>query len=270
MKDGGNSIFFNKMDNKFSFKEFEKVALKATYNIEIGDRKIEPGEIIALFDKIQIARIAEEVRQITANGGFDNRAHVFWTTTKDEIISFSQGVFSSEQLALMVNSRMVEVEENEIIKISNQEVLESNGDGEILLSHTPSSNLWIYDKTAGKKINDYTINENVVTLVQPYLETIVNYEYDYVNGGSKYNIGQRLINGFVELEGRTRVKDDTTGQVVTGILKIPKLRLMSNLSIMLGTQAVPVVGNFSGVAVPVGSRGDTYVSEFYILNDCID
>ena len=258
------------MENKFNFKEFEKVSLKATYNIEVGDRKISPGETIALFDKIQIARINEEISRITANGGFDNRAHVFWTSTKDELINFSQGVFSSTQLALMINSRLVNIGENEVIKISNQEELESNEDGEILLAHIPSDNLWLYDKETGGKISDYTLNENIITIDQPYREVITTYQYEYVGGAKKYNVGQRLLNGYVELEGRTRVKDDTTGQVVTGILKIPKLKLMSNLSIMLGTQAVPVVGNFSGIAIPVGSRGDTYVSEFYILNDCID
>jgi hypothetical protein len=38
-----------------SFKDFESVRLKATYNIEIGDRTIVPGETIAYFDQIQIA-----------------------------------------------------------------------------------------------------------------------------------------------------------------------------------------------------------------------
>jgi hypothetical protein len=45
---------------------------------------------------------------------------------------------------------------------------------------------------------------------------------------------------------------------------------MSNLSIMLGPNAVPVVGNFSAMAIPVGPRGNTYVSEFFVLNDDIE
>ena len=45
---------------------------------------------------------------------------------------------------------------------------------------------------------------------------------------------------------------------------------MSNLSIRLGANAVPMVGTFSGTAVPVGSRGSTYITEFYILSDDID
>jgi hypothetical protein len=48
-------------------------------------------------------------------------------------------------------------------------------------------------------------------------------------------IGRRAFNGFLELEGKTRVKDDTSGQITTGIIKIPQLKLMSGLSIKLGT-----------------------------------
>ena len=42
------------MENMFSFKDLEKVRIKATYNMKIGDREILEGETIALFDKIQI------------------------------------------------------------------------------------------------------------------------------------------------------------------------------------------------------------------------
>jgi hypothetical protein len=36
-----------------------------------------------------------------------------------------------------------------------------------------------------------------------------------------------------------RVKDDVTGKVTTGIINIPKLRLMSDLSIRVGSDAIP-------------------------------
>ena len=45
------------METQFNFKDFEKVKIKATYDIEVGNRKIQKGETIALFDKIQIAGI---------------------------------------------------------------------------------------------------------------------------------------------------------------------------------------------------------------------
>jgi hypothetical protein len=40
------------MDSSIGFKELYDVSLKTTYPIETGDRKIEVGETIAVFDKI--------------------------------------------------------------------------------------------------------------------------------------------------------------------------------------------------------------------------
>ena len=42
------------MNNEFGLKELYEVSLKATYPIEVGGRVIEPGENIAIFDKISI------------------------------------------------------------------------------------------------------------------------------------------------------------------------------------------------------------------------
>lgn len=84
------------MTNEIGFKELYDVSLKATYLIEIGGRKIEVGETIAAFDKIQIANFEERKNFISANGGYDNRAHIWWEETKEISITLAQGVFSKE------------------------------------------------------------------------------------------------------------------------------------------------------------------------------
>jgi len=45
---------------------------------------------------------------------------------------------------------------------------------------------------------------------------------------------------------------------------------MSGLSMKLGSQANPVVGNFKAECVPEGDRHNSYVAEFIFLNDDID
>ena len=57
------------MDKEFGLKELYEVSLKATYPIEVGDRKIAPGENIAIFDKIQVATFDEKKEWRTAKGG---------------------------------------------------------------------------------------------------------------------------------------------------------------------------------------------------------
>lgn len=258
------------MENMFSFKDLEKVRIKATYNMKIGDREILEGETIALFDKIQISNFKEINSKVSANGGFGNRARVFWNTTEKIQLNFTQGVFSKEQFSLMINARMIGPTNSQTVLITEQEELESNEEGKFELKYKPVKDLFIYNKETGNKINNYTINEKEITLESPFTDVIAIYVYEYKNSNIEYLIGQNVLTGFVELEGRTRIKDDTTGQVVTGIFKIPHLRLMSDLSIRLGAQATPMVGNFVAEGIPVGSRGNTYVSEFFILGDDIE
>jgi hypothetical protein len=95
------------MTNELNFKELYEVSLKSTLPIEVSGTKIEAGETIASFDRIQIANF-QEIKSVTsANGGWDNRAFIFWETTKEVKINFSQGVFSKNQLALMTNAQLI-------------------------------------------------------------------------------------------------------------------------------------------------------------------
>ena len=256
------------MDN-FGFKSFDNVKLKATYNIEIGKRSFQEGEVIAFFDKIQIANLNEIVERVSANGGFDNRPRVFWETTNEHLISFSQGVFNKEQLSLLLNSRIITKTTEEII-LSNREYLESNEENKVELKYTPIGNkIFVYKEEDYSKI-PFSIDENIVTINTPYTNIIVDYNFSYDNDSSIFLLGARYLNGFLELEGTTQVKDDTTGKVVTGVIKIPHLKLTSDLNIRLGTNANPIVANFNGIGVPVGPRGASYVGEFYLLNDDIN
>ena len=256
--------------NQGSFKDFEEVRLKATYNIELGDRSIEEGETILYFDKIQIAGLHEIIERVSANGGFDNRAHVYWETTKEIQLQFSQGVFSKEQFALMSNSKLVVPAAGTYVTVTGREHLELDENSQVTLKHTPAHLIFVYNVVTGAKM-EFIQSGNVLTIDStPYTEVIVDYEWDY-SGDSQYvQIGKRFLTGFVSLEGKTRVKDDTTGQIVTGLLVIPRLRLMSDLSMRLGAQANPVVASFNAVGVPVGSRTGSYVSEFYYLGDDIN
>ena len=251
-----------------SFKELEQVHLKATQNIEINGRTFEEGETIAYFDKIQISGLTEFKQYVAARGGFDNRAHVFWETTKEARLTFSQGVFSNTQFAILNNAKMIQYE-NEPILVTLLEELESNEVGNIYTTHEAIDQIFVYDKNTGEKLTWWKVAD-FLKVDETYTDVVVKYRYNYTGGGSVAKIGQRCLRGFLELEGKTRVKDDTSGLITTGIIKIPKLKLMSGLSMKLGAQANPVVGTFEGVGVPVESRHNSYVVEFDFLNNDID
>jgi hypothetical protein len=151
-----------------------------------------------------------------------------------------------------------------------REKLESNEKGEIVIKYTPNNNIFIYDANTGEKITDWTPAGRLLYINTPYRVVFVDYEYDYNNGFARMTIGRSLTTGFLSLTGKMKVKDDTTGKVVTGIIKIPKLRLMSDLSIRVGSDAIPQVGRLDAIAVPEGARGQSKVMEIIFLNDDID
>jgi len=51
---------------------------------------------------------------------------------------------------------------------------------------------------------------------------------------------------------------------------IPKLKLMSDLSIKLGRDVNPTVTSFRAEGLPTGARGNSVVCNLYTLNDDID
>ena len=92
---------------EFGLKELYEVVIKTTYPIEVSGKTLETGEVVASFDKIQIANIQEVKDSVAARGGWDNRGLVFWDSTREVHINFSQGIFSKRQFSLMTNAKLI-------------------------------------------------------------------------------------------------------------------------------------------------------------------
>lgn len=257
-------------ENEFGLKELYSVKLKATYPIEIGDARINEGETICYFDSIQLSGFAEAKTYITAHGGYGDVPHVWWETTKEVNFFMERGIFSKVQFAMMSNSKLYSIQPNEKIIVPARECVESDEDGNFNTSEIPCSILYVYDVGTGEKVNYSKIENKKYNISEAYKELVLDYDYEYQNGGSLISVGQRLFKGYLRLEGRTKIKDDVTGHTHTGIIIIPKLKLMSDLSIRLGENATPVVGRFQAKAIPDGERHDQKVLEMYFLNDDID
>lgn len=256
--------------NNFGFKELYDVSLKTTYSIELDGRTIEVGETIAVFDKIQLATLTERSDVHSANGGYDNRSLIWWEETKDVSLRFTQGVFSKRLFALMSNSTLIKPVENQVIPINLREALETNEKGQAIAKHVIIEPVFVYDAKTGEKITDVSINAQTINTSKPYQDIIVDYWYNYIGSSSIMVVGRNLTNGYLSLSGKTRVKDEITGQVKTGIINIPKLKLMSDLSMRLGENATPIMGQMDAVAIPVGNRGNKKVMEILFLEEDID
>ena len=256
--------------NNFGFNSLYDVSLKATYSIEIEGRTIEPGETVAVFDKLQIASFDESRVFSSSKGGYDNRSLVWWEETKEVKLRFSQGVFSKRLFALMTNAKLITTDENKPISINQREIIETDESGVATTKRPMASRPYVYDVKTGEKIVDFIWDDNTITIGTPYLEVSVDYWFNYYDKATVMTVGRPLTNGYLSLTGKTRVKDEITGQVRTGIINIPKLKLMSDLSMRLGSNATPILGQMDAVAIPVGNRGNKAVMEILFLEDDID
>lgn len=274
---------------EFSFKELYEVKLKSTYQLEVGGVTIEPGEVVACFDKIQISNFSEIKRFISARGGYLNEPQVSWDDTRELKIDFNQGIFSKSQFALLNNLKFLDPVDQDIELIGEREELETDGEGKIWLKQIPHCDVYIYDAEEGFKIRreedsqNHHIKpywkyngENEIQIVgaksipAEYRNLIVDYCFAYEGDTSIMQVGKEFTNGYLWLEGKTRVQDDVTGQIKTGIIRIPKLKLMSQLSIQIGRNASPQVGRFSAVAYPTGSHNNKEIMRLIFLGDDID
>lgn len=260
------------MDNEFGMQELYFVQLKSTYPIEIEGKQIAAGEVVAAFDKIQVANFREIHKEIAAQGGYQNRKLIIWNRTEGVKLVFAQGVFSRTQLGLMNNTRLVKIGDKQMIPIAEREVLETDSKGIITLTHVPiDSWIFVYNKETGEKLTNLRmVGEKQIQTPLVYTEVIVDYKYGYDNGVDVSIVGEEIFEGFLSLEGRSRIKDDITGETHTAIIYIPKLKITSDFSLTLGTNAQPVVGKFEGMAMPTGPAKDTKALEIYFLEDDID
>ena len=77
------------MNNEFGMKELYSVFLKTTYSMRMNGKDFEENEIIAAFDKIQIANFKEIVSRVSANGGYQNETRVIWEDPKEIQLNFT-------------------------------------------------------------------------------------------------------------------------------------------------------------------------------------
>jgi len=108
-------------------------------------RIIEPGETIAVFDKIQIATFTEDKTLASAKGGYDNRGLVWWEETQDVKLRLSQGIFSKSMLALMSNAALIKSSDSEPVLINSRERIETNESGVATIKHTPAAPVFVYE-----------------------------------------------------------------------------------------------------------------------------
>lgn len=257
------------MDELFSFKELYDLVIKANSPIWINNREIKKGETIAAFDSITLGNFAEVIGQVAAEGGYQNAPRVIWESQKEINLYFKNGVFSKMQLALMTNSNLLDPS-SEKVNINKREKVVSNIDGIIEFSEIPLKDYrFIYNENREPFEIIEEIDEKTIKTDRPMNSFLLDYYYEYNKSFSKITVGRQLFSQFVSIEAKTKTKEDEEGVVRSAIIKIPKVKILTDFNISLGDVS-PVVGVLNAVALPLEENGKRKTLEIFFLDDELD
>ena len=79
---------------------------------------------------------------------------------------------------------------------------------------------------------------------------VIDYYYKYEDDALIYCVNKERFNGLFTLEAKFYSKDENEGQNFTNVLFMPKVRIVSNISLRLGERADPTVSTFNIIGLP--------------------
>lgn len=241
------------------------------------------NESLLEFKRAELAIVSEDKTNTQARGGYHNTAQINWEVDKEVHFSIKHGVLSPNSWSLLSNSTLNEDNKKSIgyeehcqviiqdnycyidlkfrpnfngVKIGAQgnpfnEPLPMGRRDELMLKPVPPKKdkyLFLYDEETGERIRGYNLFNNRIYFFKPHKFIYADYTFDYIGDIKTLNIGERLWNGFLRLTAKMSVKGEREGEIRTGIIEIPKLKLNSSLNISLGKD-----------------YSDSTVSDFYFI-----
>lgn len=267
----------NSTQQYYGLKELSSVVIRAFTDIKIGNHFFEKGEPILYFEKLQISELTERTKIVSARGGKGNYPLVVWENFGDLSFALTEGVLSKMSFGMLVNSGVFDYEKNEkTIKVPKREQLEIYNNKVQLMEKPLKNNLYIYgideQGFVTKRLNNYEINNNEIIFQEKIEEknAVIDYYYEYTNSYTNYNIGNKKIDGLLSLEGKAYFKNENSGLNQTFLFEIPKMKITSNIDIIMGEKASPNVSVFNIIGLPIKENNQFIVSKMYLLSDDID
>lgn len=266
------------VDEYFGVKELYEVMLKAKVPMQFGSRHLEEGEPVLYFEKVNMAMFTEQSSPIMARGGWANLPHVIWEDRSEVQFSLTEGVMSKISMGILFSANVTDKPYGESILVPRREgPYDLDSDHQLFLDNWPvgvdRKKTFIYEytrdvaqkKVYGKRIHgkmdpfDPTLerpcvqvyeDKELTKLADSTKQYIVDYYYEYENEALIYNIQKERFNGLFTLEGKFYTKDENDGINYTNLIYMPKVRVMSDISLRLGERADPTVAVFNIIGMP--------------------
>ena len=261
---------------ELGIKDLERVCLKTREEVAFGDRVLEAGEPVLYFENIQIGLLSEQINPVMARGGWGNKPLVIWEDRKETMFSFTNGTLNTTSFNLLLNAHMLQAKKEEPLFYVEDLIIDDWGN--IFLKYSPELKnkkafFYIYDyDNLQERIIPISINGNKVSFNKEYSGKVVRCDYYFYHEKETilYSMARERFTNLYTLEATFLMKDENEGLYHTGILRMPKVRVVSNINLRMGERADPSVSTFNIIAIPE-SQGDRegIVCEVLYLDDDI-
>ena len=271
-------------DEYFGVKELYEVSLKAKVPMQFGSRYIEEGEPVLYFENVSISMLTEKNSPLMARGGWSNLPRVIWEDRSEVQFTISEGVMSAISMGVLLSANVGENKVSAPLLAPKREgPYELNDEHQLYLEHWPVGNdrkktfIFEYDrnvaqkKVYGKRIHgkadpfddtkerpciELYEDKDLTVLADTSKEYIVDYYYEYTDEALIYSIQKERFNGLFTLEGKFYSKDENDGINYTNLIYMPKVRVVSDISLRLGERADPTVSVFNIIGLPETTNKD--------------
>ena len=271
------------LDQYFGTKELYEVVLRAKTPMQFGERRLEADEPVLYFENVSMSLLTQQATPIMARGGWANLPRVIWEDRSEVTFTLQEGIMSSISMGILLSAKVTSgAQQEEPLLVSKREepqvLYEHDGKNILYLTHKPvmypTKKSFIFEyahdvaqrKVYGKLLEgedplgrsrvavyedkDCTINADINK------QYIVDYYYQYNKQALIYTIQKERFNGLFTLEGKFYSKDENDGLNYTNLIYMPKVRVVSDISLRLGERADPTVSVFSIIGLPENTGND--------------
>ena len=263
-------------DQYYGHKELYEVVLRAKNPMQFGDRYIEADEPVLYFNNVNMSLLTEQNRPIFAKGGWGNMPHVIWDERSEVQFQMIEGVMSSVGMGILLSASVASQNSQPLYIHMKEGPKECSFNNVLDIKHWPVpypekktfifnyNNDAIQEKVYGRKYrtnpsieekNDYPRLEifSDKNCEHPIInggDFVIDYYYKYEDEALIYTVQKERFNGLFTLEAKFYSKDENEGNNYTNILYMPKVRIVSDISLRLGERADPTVSTFNIIGMP--------------------
>lgn len=238
-------------NGNFGVQHVNTLIFRSLSNIDTGKKLLRKGETVLYLKDVELLNLETQKATYTAHSTVPL---LHWFVPTDMRLTIKKGVINSTDLALLLDSGIIEAD---YIKVSRREEKTVNKSGKITLSKKPIPQTLFCYYNGEMILNTPINNDNTITIGNDFIDKTVLVDYRFMTDKvQQYRIGPNILsNRHFEIEAQFEYKSDETGDEYTGIFIMPCANVVGEINFLLGDRVSPIVGNLACYFVEPITRG---------------